>query len=345
MKELMIRENTSQSFFSIFNAILLSIATIAIFISGSIKAESMELGFAFPSTVDIDDVALLLAFEAMESDDIKVKPTFFAQGELATLSLAQGQMNMGASPASNALTAIQKGAPIVGVSLQIANGWSLMANTSVESCGDMEGKATAIHSEGSVSTAMLNTYLDSECPTIKPNYLIIPGSENRTAALMAGKIEITPVELVDSMRIMALRPGQFHRIADFAGSLPALKTSGVWANKSFATEQPHVVRSLLTHLLKVHRRIKDNPEWFMDQVPRFLEMDDSELALLPLITDALLAIDNYPVNGGLTLQDGEYTIDFFTAAGRLESGLKASDAYDLSFLNDTLEELGRHKQP
>jgi len=54
----------------------------------------------------------------------------------------------------------------------------------------------------------------------------------------------------------------------------------------------------------------------------------------------LLSVDNYPVNGGMTVEAGQYTIDFFTESGRFEEGLTAEQAYDLSYLQDVLAEIG-----
>ena len=150
------------------------------------------------------------------------------------------------------------------------------------------------------------------------------------------------MELIDSIRIMSLRPGDYRRIANFAESLPSLKTSGLWVHSEFAQKHPETIVSLMTHLLKVHRRIKEDPKWFVSQVPRFLEIEESELALLPEIVEALLAIDNFPIDGSLSMQDAQNTIDFFVKAGRLESGLQAADVYDLSFLQTTLQALGLH---
>jgi len=301
---------------------LASLATL--FFSLTVQAKPSELRVAFGSSVDIDDVALMLAFEAMEeASGIPVTPTFFAQGELAAVAVASDQADIGVGASTVWLTAIQKGTPVVGIASQNANGWSVMGIPSVQSCADIQGKSTAIHSEGAVSTAMMRAYIQSTCEGTDPNYLIIPGSENRTAALLAGEIDVTPVELIDSLRIMSLRPAEYHRIVDFAASLPDF-----------------TLVSLLTHLLEIHRRIKIEPECFIAQVPRFLEMDESSLALLPQIVDALLSIDNFPANGGLTAQAGQYTIDFFIDAGRLEPGLQASTVYDLSYLASALKSLG-----
>ena len=288
-----------------------------------VPAQAQVVRVAFPSSLDIDDVAALLAFEKMQDEGFAVAPTFYAQGELAAAAVAGGQADFGVGASTVWLSAIQAGEPLVGIMEQTANGWSVMGILDVTSCEEIGGMRTAIHSEGSVSTAMLRAYIDENCPGTEPNYLVIPGSENRAAALMAGEIDVTPSELIDSIRVMELRPGEFHRIANLAVDLPGLKTGGYWVRTDFAEGNPEAMSSFIRNVLEIHRRINDEPEWFVEQVPRFLEMEDEDIALLPAIVDALLAIDNYPVNGGLTLESGQFTIDFFTNSGRLDSGLNS----------------------
>ena len=305
-----------------------------------VSGEAQIVRVAFPSSLDIDDVAALLAFEKMQDEGFAVAPTFYAQGELAAAAVAGGQADFGVGASTVWLTAILAGEPLAGIMEQTANGWSVMGILDVTSCEEIGGMRTAIHSEGSVSTAMLRAYIDENCPGTEPEYLVIPGSENRAAALMAGEIDVTPSELIDSIRVMELRPGEFHRVANFATDLPGLKTGGYWVRTGFADENPEAVESFIRNVLEVHRRINDEPEWFVEQVPRFLEMEDEDIALLPGIVDALLAINNYPVNGGLTLESGQFTIDFFTDAGRLDAGLTAEQAFELSYLENVLAEIG-----
>ena len=305
-----------------------------------VPAETKIFRVAFPSSLDIDDVAALLAFEKMQDEGFAVAPTFYAQGELAAAAVATGQADFGVGASTVWLSAIIAGEDLVGIMEQTANGWSIMGINDVGGCEEIGGMRTAIHSEGSVSTAMLRAYIEENCPGTEPEYLVIPGSENRAAALMAGEIDVTPAELIDSIRVQELQPGEFHRIANFATDLPGLKTGGYWVRRDFAEANPATMESFIRNILETHRRINDEPEWFIEQVPRFLEMEDEDIALLPGIVDALLAIDNYPQNGGLTLEAGQFTIDFFTDAGRLDPGLSTEDAYDLSYVEAVLADIG-----
>ena len=295
---------------------------------------------AFPSVIDIADVAALLAFERMADEGIAALPTFYAQSELAAVAVAAGEADIGVGAATVWLTAIQQGAEIVNVMEQAANAWAIMAVKPIDTCADLDGMRMAIHSEGAVSTAMLYAYIDLNCPGTEPEYLIIPGSENRAAALMAGEIDASPAELIDALRIDGLRPDEFNRIADFSEDLPGLATTGVWVSSRFLDENRDAIKSFIRNLLEVHRQIRDDPEWFTAEVTRLLLLSEEDLTLLPSIVDAMLAIDHYPVNGGLTLEKGEYTIDFFTDSGRLEPGLVPEEVYNLGPLEEVLDEIG-----
>jgi NitT/TauT family transport system substrate-binding protein len=305
-----------------------------------VEKEPVILRVAFPSVIDIADVAALLAFERMVEEGVIALPTFYAQSELAAAAVAAGEADIGVGAATVWLTAIGQGAEVQSIMEQAANAWAIMAVKPLETCEDLDGTRMAIHSEGAVSTAMLYAYIDLNCPGTEPQYLVIPGSENRAAALMAGEIDATPAELIDALRINGLRPDEFNRIADFSRDLPGLATTGVWVRSEILEENPEAVKSLIHNLLEVHRQIQDDPEWFVGQVARLLTMNEEDAALLPSIVEAMLAIDHYPVNGGLTVEKGEYTIRFFTDSGRLEPGLVASDVYNLALLGEVLDEIG-----
>lgn len=305
-----------------------------------VEKEPVIMRVAFPSVIDIADVAALLSFERMAEEGVAALPTFYAQGELAAAAVAAGEADIGIGAATVWLTAIGQGAEVQSFMEQAANAWTIMAVKPIETCEDLDGTRMAIHSEGAVSTAMLYAYIELNCPGTEPQFLVIPGSENRAAALMAGEIDATPAELIDALRISGLRPDEFNRIADFSNDLPGLATTGVWVRTEFVEENPEAVKSLIRNLLEVHRRIQDDPEWFVGQVARLLTMSEEDAALLPSIVEAMLAIDHYPVNGGLTVEKGEYTIRFFTDSGRLEPGLVASEIYNLALLEEVLDEIG-----
>lgn len=295
---------------------------------------TVTLRLAFPSTPDVDDVPALIAAERLAERGIIVETTFYAQSELATAATAQGDADIGFGSTVSWLSGVQEGAPIVGVMEQAANGWSVFAVRDIQSCAELDGRRTAIHSEGAISTALLRAYIAKECPGVEPDYLVIPGSENRAAALLAGEIDVTPVELTDAIRLDRLRPETYTRIADFAGDLPDLFTTGVWANRDQLAANPQAIQAFLAELLKIHGEIAADPMWFADQLNQKLEVADDEIAMLPIIVEAKMAINAYSIDGGLTEERARATLEFFIDAGRLDPALTFEEAFDMGVLED-----------
>ena len=72
-----------------------------------------------------------------------------------------------------------------------------------------------------------------------------------------------------------------------------------------------------------------------------LRLADANPEALPDVVAALLAMNAFDANGGLTMENVQYSLDYYVHAGELEPGLTAADAADLSYLEDVLQEIGR----
>lgn len=220
---------------------------------------------------------------------------------------------------------------------EVANEWSVIGT--MKECSELDGKRLAIHSEGAVSTAMTKNWINETCPGINPEWMIVPGSPNRAAALLAGEIDATPAELADAIRLQRERPGEFNVLADFATDLAELKTTSFYANTTFLEEHPEAAKDFIKALLEVHREIAANPNIVTEAAPKLLPEVPEEN--LEVITKAYMDINAWDVNGALTDESVAYSLDFFVQAGSVEPGLNAADIADLSFLNDVLKEMGR----
>jgi NitT/TauT family transport system substrate-binding protein len=295
----------------------------------------VRIKIAYPSVPDFGDLPSMMVYDRLVEKGYAVLPTHFAQSELAVEAVSRGDADIGTGATRTVMAAMQKGAPLKFIVDQVANEWSVYAIASIKECKDLDGMRLAIHSEGAVSTAMLKTWIEDACPGISPNYLIIPGSENRAAALLAGEIDATPAELADAVRIDKERPGEFNLIANFGADLPNLRVTSFYANTTFLEEHPQAAKDFIEALLEAHREIAANPDILMEEAPKYLPGIDEEI--LPDIVKAHVELGAWDVNGGLTEENMAYSLDFFVKAGRVEPGLAADDIADLSFLNDVLE--------
>jgi NitT/TauT family transport system substrate-binding protein len=289
---------------------------------------------AYSSTADLGDVPSLLAQEPLASQAYDVQATFFAQAQLAVEALARGQADIGMGSTRTYWAAIARGAGLVTVMEQVANGWSILARPEITTCGGLEGRRLAISGEGSVTGALSLDYLRSGCPGTEPQIVIIPGSENRAAALLTGAVDASPVELADAVRLRLKAPGRFRTLVDFAAAYPQLKTTGVHVNREWARRNPESVHDYLRALLTVHRQVIDDPARLAAEARRRLGVDAE-------VVSAHLTARAWDVNGGLTRDTVAYTVAFFTRSQSLPNGLTPERVADLRPLERVLAEIGR----
>lgn len=250
-----------------------------------------------------------------------------AGADVAADGVARGDFATGSGAINVYLAAIQAGAPIEIVAARNVNAWYLYARHSIESCEDLEGVRLAIHSEASSSTALVRQYIAETCPGTEPDYIVIAGSENRFAALIADEVDASPVEVFDGIALDREASDRFYPMVNFAEALPDLYTNSQVFNTSFAEANPTTVTEFLAALLAQYRMIEGNPDYFR-------ELDEAYTEAEPLDDDYLefYASGFYPTDGGLTEEGLQYIIEYFESQGSIESGLTVEEAADLSYL-------------
>lgn len=294
-----------------------------------------ELRVAYPSAVDVDDIPSLMADQLLVGQGYTVKPTFYAQSELAIMALARGDADIMKGGARNVWQAIAQGAKLVTVMEHAANNWVLLVVSEIKNCRDLQGRRFAQHSEGTMDRALLDAYLLKECPGVEPEILVIPGSANRAFALLAGEVDAAGVKIPEAVTIEMQAPGRFDILSNFALDLPMLKASFVSVNRDFAIRKPEMVKDYIRAALTVHRRITKDPDLLIPEFTKWLDLDS---VIIPSILEEQFAIDTWDIKGGLDKESIQFSIDFFVQAGRLAPGLTVEQVSDLSYLEQVLGE-------
>lgn len=300
--------------------------------------QPLTIRVAYSTALDVDDVPSLLANESLKSQNYTVETTAFAKPELATEAVAQGQADIGFGASRTAWAAIQSGAPLVTVMEQVANNYAVLALPEIQACGDLQGRRVGVNSEGSLTHAMLAAYIQQNCPGTKPEYVVISDSGARAAALLAGELDSTPLTLANVLDIELRAPGRFQTLFSFAEQLPDLVIKVMYVNKDFAAQHPEVVKAYIRALLQTQRDIRDNPQRIKDKIATLADIDISSGSA---VADAYLQTKAWDVNGGLSDEAVQYSLEFFISSGSLESGLTVAQVADLSYLNTVLDEIGR----
>jgi NitT/TauT family transport system substrate-binding protein len=298
-----------------------------------------EFTVAF-TTPGVSSVPLLEAIERLNADGYTIEAPTVGSSELAVDGVCRGEFAFSSGATNAVLLADQAGCDIKVVGNRVDNEWTVYAATDITECADLDGRRLAIHSEGAVSTAMVRNYIETNCPGTEPEYLIIEGSQNRLAALLADEIDASPLELADAIIVDEQAADRYALLASLAQQLPELKPTAVYANGEFISANPGSVQALLQAQVEVHRDIAEDPALFRDLILKHLPETDE--ATLDIVVDQYLELELLGVNGGMDEAGIEYTLNFFNdALDDLDGSLTVEDVSDLSHLEAVLDEIGR----
>ncbi len=299
------------------------------------ETKSFTVAFGGPG---VSTVALLATIADLNKQGWDIQTPELSAGELQLQGVAGGQFQVSSGNGPNTLLAAQSGLPVKIVMARIKNEWTLYAKKEIAECAQLDGAKLAIHSEGSPATFMTRDWIANNCPGIQPNYIILPGSENRYAALLAGEIDASPIELPDAIALEAEAGDRFGRLASFAETLPDLLLTPIYANTDWAAANPNTLTALIEAILLQQRRFNDDPAYFKQRIIETLPGTDQDR--LDAVVKAYTELEMYDRNGGILPEQQQYTIDFVTNAGGLEPGLTPEQAFDRTYLDAALERIG-----
>src|SRR5690606_13221506 len=179
-----------------------------------------------------------------------------------------------------------------------------------------------------VATAMVRSWVATNCTQGEPEYLVIGGSDVRAQALLAGEIDATALELGDVVTLAA-SGDEPNLVVDFSQELAHLHPQTVYANAEFLADNPEAAQTFIDALIAEHEKINADPQYLISLVEEHLpeSVDD----VLPDIVAAYVEAGLFDA-GSLTPQSVQGTIDFFVEAGVIKAGMTTEQAADLSFL-------------
>ena len=301
--------------------------------------KSFTVGFTSPG---LSAAPYLAALDALRAQGYTIDTPIIESSELLTQAVASGQFAFGSGANNTVLAANQAGASLRVITSRVNNEWTLYGRTAtIKSCADLGGKSLAIHSEGAVSTAMVRNYIEENCSGTAPNYIVIPGSPNRLAALLADQIDASPLELGDSLTIDTQASDRFSLLASLANDLPNLQTTSIYVNGDFAAANPGSVLALVRAVITEYRRIAGDAAALKADAEKYTG-DSIDPATIDLAADKYTELGMFDVNGGITAENLDYTARFFgpDGTGSVSSNFALDEWTDLSYLEAVLSELG-----
>jgi NitT/TauT family transport system substrate-binding protein len=305
--------------------------------SGGTK--TFTVGF---TSAGMSSAPFLAALDQLRGQGYKIDTPELAESELVTEGVAKGRFAFGSGANNEVMTADTKGADLKVVMDRVSNEWTIYARKDITQCSDLNGKRLAIHSEGAVSTAMVKNYIETKCPGTKPNYVVISGSPNRLAALLADRIDASPLELTDAVTLEAKASDRYGLLASFSEDLPELHPTSIYVNGDFAKKNPDTVKAVVKAVLEQNRKIASDPSYLKQIATKFVPKA-IDASTIDSAAKKYVDLKMFNVNGGLTQENLDYTGKFFGPEGAkaVDQDVPTSQWADLSFLTQAVNELGQ----
>jgi ABC-type nitrate/sulfonate/bicarbonate transport system substrate-binding protein len=288
--------------------------------------------------MDVRDVPLLMAFDELTGRGYRVERTYIAGNTLLADVLARGDADVAVLNNQTAWAAIAKGADIRTVSEFAKYTGLLIARADIRTCRDLHGRRVGLPATTGFAPLLFRLYMSRQCAGIEPQIVAVAEASARAAALLAGRLDAVMVPGEELLKLQQQSTTVFHAIAAPASQFPGIRVDGVVVRREWAEKNPAAVTALLGAQLRAHRAIRANPQILYDEAVRRLSLD---LVTVKAIGDSHLRSDIWDVNGGLTAESIQSTIDILAEANSLAPGLTAAQVSDLSYLNTVLSELGR----
>jgi ABC-type nitrate/sulfonate/bicarbonate transport system substrate-binding protein len=292
------------------------------------------------ANLDVRDVPLLMAMDALRAQGYTVEVTYLAKSSLIAAALAEGDADIGLLNNQTMWAAVAKGAEVRTIAEPVASTTVLVAQADVTSCAQLHDQPVGVASTTGLSPARLEEYLRQNCPGAAPKYLVISESAGRAAGLLSGELRAALLPAEEMLKLEAEAPGKLHALADMAKTYPDVRQDGLHVRTAWGREHAQAVRDLLRAMLLANRQVLDSPDLLGEEAMRRLELD---AATAEAVANLHLGLGVFDANGALSEARVQATLDFLVGIEALPPGLRAADVADLSYLNAVLDALGRRQ--
>jgi ABC-type nitrate/sulfonate/bicarbonate transport system substrate-binding protein len=287
------------------------------------------------------NLPMLVGFRLLEQDGIKVTVKDLKAPETVMLALidGQGQMASGFSPF---YPAVEKGAPVRAVLELSRPEFVVMARKEIATPKALHGVRLASHSPKATVQSLLENYLKTKEPDVKPNVVFIPdGSPARAEALLRGAVDAAAFDLTAAQVVNDRAPGKFHVLIDFTDQ--NVSSSVLAFTTDFVKKRPELVQKVVRRIVESYRQGARDPRfWVRERGPYLKEIDDAKLE-----GELRALVKVFDQNGGLERMRGAgaaENLGFHVATGGLSGPAgkwKAEQFYDVAPLEGALKEIGR----
>jgi NitT/TauT family transport system substrate-binding protein len=207
--------------------------------------------------------------------------------------------------------------------------FQMVARKVLTSCEALDGKRVAIQSREGTTGALARNWFSTSCPNTRPNIMIIPGSENRVAGLIAGQLDAAPVDLQNTAQLLQLRPDNFGVIRSFGESVQ-LVGSVYYASTDWLQKNEKTIKEFVSTYVDVLKEAQRESAPFKETL--YGIQPDAPRPVLDKVLEGWLAQDIYIPVKGVQPEMIDFAIQFYGKVRPYRTIKSAADVATTDYL-------------
>ncbi|MCT1829758.1 ABC transporter substrate-binding protein [Brevibacterium luteolum] len=303
-----------------------SAATLAIVLSacgesGASGGSDEKVVLGFPGGLGPTDVPAVKALEVMKDEGWDTDYIEFDSPDVQTQALISGDTNLASMGPATVMAADVQGGSMKMVGENNSNDLLIVTAGDVNECSELDGKPVAYHSEGSTSTAHLRAWIDDQCSGTEPQWMVISGSGNRTAALVDGQIAGTIVRTEDWVAGTEGTNTDAHVLDELSATQSDLLTQTIVTTEENTDSE--ATDKFLEELDKQFQAVNEDPETYAEGAADLLPNIENDT--LTNIYASLVEQNVFPESHELSKDKVDATISFYEDSETIPRGEVSSE--------------------
>lgn len=290
---------------------------------------------------DLQDMELFLAHDQgiFAKDGVKVNINFVSGDNRGLQALISGKTDIAYITNTLAYKAMETGAKIkIIANTDPVSDYVIVAKPSLKSLADLQGHVVGISTVGGIAQLLPQAAMNLHgYDPSKVTWVSVGGSSARAQALVSGKIDAALVHALQAKELIKKNP-QIHIISNLAEQLPNYQFVCYVARDSTIKQKPQALQAFVKGLIQGKRLMMSNKQLTLQDYYKYYPNADK--AIVSDIYDFLKPGQMPGENGGMLKKNFQFTVKTLMEGGILKKPLSFDQAYDTSFTNNAIQQLG-----
>jgi NitT/TauT family transport system substrate-binding protein len=299
----------------------------------SVKGKTLRM--AFSSAPEAIDVVGYKTAEILKEQGINVQVIMCDGGPKATQAILAGQADI----ASNTLNHILNSKMLAFALCRPKNMYTLVGAKDMKTIEDLKGKTLGAADPGSIANIIADNVFDKrKIPRDSVRRLQIGGNGARAAALLAGKVSGVWVYGGNHIK---LRLQGYPTLAAVATDFPDICDDMWGATPEWLKKNEDLAVAVAKAQLQAAKWFKDKPDEWLAMALAKVEGLDKTVA--QELYKALKEVDMYPLDGLLSAQSLQTTLNFLSQDGSIPKDTKIESFATLKYMDQARKEMAGTK--